>query len=136
MSKIYLDANILIDLALETRQCHKIAIDTLKRHISNGSIFVTSGLNLNTLFFIVADRAKEYEKAKRFIKMVLDSTFWEIYDITTNNLKVAIELMDKYVNADFEDLQQYIVAKNSGCDIIISNDKGFLNFDIKIQRLN
>ena len=58
MSKIYLDANILIDLALETRQSHKIALDTLKRHISNGSIFVTSGLNLNTLFFIVADRAK------------------------------------------------------------------------------
>lgn len=49
MSKIYLDANILINLALETRQCHKIALDTLKHHILNGSSFVTSGLNLNTL---------------------------------------------------------------------------------------
>lgn len=45
-------------------------------------------------------------------------------------------MMDENDGADFEDLQQYIAAKNSGCDLIITNDKDFLNFDIKVKRTN
>ena len=44
--------------------------------------------------------------------------------------------MDKNQNADFEDLQQYISAKNSNCDIIITNDKNFPKLDIPLIRTN
>ncbi|MBE2985454.1 type II toxin-antitoxin system VapC family toxin [Campylobacter sp. RM9344] len=136
MSKIYLDANIIIDLILESREFHNEIFNLLKEHISNNGIIATSNLNLNTIFFIVADRAKRYEAAKSFLKTVINSKSWEIYDINLDDIRLAVDMMDENDGADFEDLQQYIAAKNSGCDLIITNDKDFLNFDIKVKRTN
>ncbi len=33
--------------------------------------------------------------------------------------------MDMHFGSDYKDLHQYICAKNSGCEAIITNDKNF-----------
>ena len=56
--------------------------------------------------------------------------------IEFSNIEVSqtCELMRE--NKDFRDLEdtlQYVLAKKSKCDIIISNDKNFYSDDIKIM---
>jgi len=46
------------------------------------------------------------------------------------------DFMDKNKGTDFEDLQQYISAKNSNCKSIITNDKNFPKLDIELIRTN
>ena len=104
MSKIYLDANAIIDLILENREFKGEIFNLPKEHIANNGIIVTSNLNLNTVFFIATDRAKRYEEAKRFIKTVINSKSWEIYDINIEDIRLAVDMMDENDGADFEDL--------------------------------
>ena len=47
---------------------------------------------------------------------------------SNTNIKKALELD----NLDLEDNLQYVTAKESKCKIIITNDKKFINKDIKI----
>jgi len=123
--KIYLDTNIILDMLFQ-RENTKLTRYYVKENLKN-DILVTNNLSLNSIFYIAVEKFKEYENIKEFFKYIDNSLKWEIYNLTK---------MDKNINTDFEDLQQYISAKNSGCKAIITNDKDFPKLDIQLIRTN
>lgn len=135
-NKIYFDTNILIDYLNKSRECNEESTDIIEKCIIENNIIVTNNLNLNTIFFILADRANQYDKAKEFLNFIENSKFWQIYDLVAKDRHFALSYMDENHGADFEDLLQYSAAKSSDCILIVTNDKDFPKLDISLKRTN
>ena len=61
------------------------------------------------------------------------NTILSVVEFGNNEIDNAIELM--YTNEnfkDFEDTVQYVIAKKSNCEYIISNDKKFYSLELPI----
>lgn len=137
-SKIYLDANVILDLLLSGRESSKHTSEIIRNYSKEtDTIFVTNNLNFNTIFYVGTEHYKQYENTKEFLKYIHnDKEQWEIYNLTDRNRDFAFDYMDKNFGADFEDLLQYISAKTSGCSLIITNDINFPKLDIELKRTN
>ncbi|MDY0238791.1 MAG: type II toxin-antitoxin system VapC family toxin, partial [Campylobacterales bacterium] len=92
-------------------------------------------LSLNTLYYIGSktDRNTTFNFMK---DITFNNPLFEVYYTKERDLKEIYGYMDKSTNADFEDLLQYAAAKNSGCSVIITNDKNFPKLDIPLIRTN
>lgn len=137
-SKIYLDANVILDLLLSDRESSKHTSEIIRNYSKEtDTIFVTNNLNFNTIFYVGSEYYKQYENTKEFLKYIHnDKEQWEIYNLSDRDRDFAFDYMDKNFGADFEDLLQYISAKNSGCSLIITNDINFPKLDIELKRTN
>lgn len=136
-NKIYLDTNIILDYLFEQRRDNEYSKNFLLDFAKKDYIFVTNNLNLNTIFYIGTSYYKQYEKIKEFLKYIhSDKSQWEIYNLTDMDREFAFAYMDEHFGADFEDLQQYISAKNSNCEFIVTNDKNFPKLDLPLKRTN
>ena len=85
---------------------------------------------VTTLYYINA----KYDKAGALQNIVRLSTFSTIVDFSNREVVSACILMledPDYV--DFEDTLQYILARKSGCDLILSNDAGFVSKEIEVM---
>ncbi|NLK67407.1 MAG: type II toxin-antitoxin system VapC family toxin [Campylobacteraceae bacterium] len=133
--KIFLDTNILLDLLLSGRHNSINSQKAVLNYSDEGYKFVVSGLSLATIFFIGAERSKKWLETKEFIKAIhINRDIWEIYDLSTSDRNWIFSYMDENYGSDYEDLEQYICAKNSGSKAIITNDKNFPNIDIPLIR--
>lgn len=132
--RIYLDTNIILDFIF-IRESTRYTRDFISKNFNN-SILVTNNLGLNNIFYVGVEKFKEYTKTKDFLQYIENSLQWDIYDLTKEDRLFAYNFMNKNQGADFEDLQQYIAAKNSGCTAIITNDKNFPKLDIPLIRTN
>lgn len=113
MKKIFLDANILIDL-IEGRQLEDSGANQLKRKFPNSKIFV-SALSIHIVFHIlhIKSGSKTHKKILKFFDFV------EILPLT--NQTVLHASMTKY--SDYEDTLQYLMALNANCNYILTRDK-------------
>ena len=60
--------------------------------------------------------------------------FCNIIDFTNKEVELTCALMqNNEIFKDLEDTIQYVLAKKSGCDLIISNDKNFVSKDIALM---
>jgi len=136
-NKIFLDTNIVLDELFNDRENSKYAKAIIDKYLSENTTFVISNLSLNTIFYIGVEKNKQWKKTFNFIKSItFNNLLFEIYYIQKKDLKEIYDFMDKNINTDFEDLQQYIGAKNSSCKAIITNDKNFPKLDIPFIRTN
>lgn len=133
-NRVYLDTNIVLDLLLKKRQNHQNSLNTLANYIKNDYLFATNNLNLNTTFYVGAEKNNQYENTKQFLLTIENSQQWIIYNLTTSDRHFAYKYMEKHFGTDFEDLQQYISAKNSKCQTIITNDKHFPQLNVPLKR--
>jgi len=126
MKKIFLDANILIDLIDSNREKHLGVVDFISNNI--GSFFYTSCDILTTIYYIASkNNSKILDNLYHILKLVKIIYF-------SNELAFkTIEIMkeDKKFK-DFEDALQYMLAKSINVDFIVTNDKKFYSPDIKI----
>jgi len=129
--KIYLDTNIILDMLFQ-RANTELTRYYIKENLKN-DILVTNNLSLNNIFYIAVEKFKEYENIKELFKYIENSSKWEIYNLTRKDRLFCYDYMDKNIGADFEDLQQYISAKNNSCKAIITNDKNFPKLDPLIR---
>lgn len=134
-NKVFLDTNILLDVLSNERASSKDSIELLSKYSNERSKFVINDLSLNTLYYISSKIDRD--KTLNFMQDVtFNNPLFEVYYIKEKDLKAIYDYMEQNVNADFEDLQQYIGAKNSGCSCIITNDKNFPKLDIPLIRTN
>lgn len=113
MKKIFLDANIIIDL-IEKRQLNESGADKLMEKFPHAPIYI-SALSVHIIFHILHIKAgsKTHKKVLEFL------TFVKITPLTDS----IISLANKTQYSDYEDTLQYLMALHGDCDYILTRDK-------------
>ena len=126
--KVFLDANILLDVSNNERIFHKFSVATYNYLLRNAQIFTSCDL-ITTIYYINS----KYDKKQALLNIQAVSKTLKIIEFSNKEVEETCNLMledDDY--KDLEDTIQYIMAKKHNCDLIISNDKNFLAKDLKI----
>ncbi|BCD61522.1 hypothetical protein NitYY0826_C0377 [Nitratiruptor sp. YY08-26] len=126
--KIFLDANIILDILDIKREFHEYSVKTYEYLILNHQIFTSCDL-ITTIYYINAkiDKEKAILNIQKIIKTLT------LIEFSNEDVEKACDLMLR--NKDFKDLEdtlQYIMAKKQNCNMIISNDENFVSKDIEI----
>ena len=132
MKKIFLDANILIDILDDKRptsaESAKV-FELLVRGMKNFMLFTSCDLLTTVYYFTIKPLGQEIalKKIKKLNQVIKVIEFGNI------EVAEAIELMErneKYI--DLEDTIQYVMARKEKCDYIITNDKKFASGDVPV----
>jgi len=109
-NKIFIDTNIALDLLLDKRPFSN-ETKLLLQNFKKDTIFVINNLSLNTIFYVGTNINKQFNETFIFLKVIENSPKWEIYNLTKKDRLFCYDYMDKNINTDYEDLQQYICKK-------------------------
>ncbi len=128
--KIFLDANILLDIFSSNRPQHINSMKSYEYILSQGDIqLYTSCDIITTLYYVGVKTDKDLilDKIEGINKIL------KVIDFSNKEIAQTCSLMktDKKYE-DLEDTIQYILAKKEGCDLIISNDENFYASDVKV----
>ena len=132
MTKIFFDANILIDISDTSHPTYKESralLDYLMDNIEQYTFYTSCDL-LTTVYYILRKKLNKIETLAQ-IKLINQL----IYVIKFGNAEIneAIELMERNEKyTDLEDTIQYVMARKEKCDYIITNDKTFASGDVPV----
>ena len=134
MSKIFFDANILLDILLPSRANHSKALEVYEQICERYDTLATSENILTTIEYIASKNGTPCETIGRFFT-ALDANF-ELYgfaDILSKSLTIYAEACEHKEKIDFEDLLQLQCAMHHGCTTFITQDKGIHKLDVPIE---
>ncbi len=132
MTKIFFDANILIDVSDTSRPSYaesRALLDRLLDHIDNFTFYTSCDL-MTTIYYILRQKL---DKKEALSQIILINKLIVVVEFGNDEIEEAVKLMeenDKYT--DLEDTIQYIMARKEKCDYIITNDKRFVADDIPV----
>ena len=127
--RIFVDANVLIDLFDVSRPLREFSINTIQTLLESDVEICTSCDLITTVYYVL--RKKFGKEALVFIERL--SKMCSIVPFSNHEVERAIELMKQDSNfKDLEDTIQYVLAKKMRCDLILTNDKGFYSPDIAV----
>ncbi|MDX9813111.1 MAG: type II toxin-antitoxin system VapC family toxin [Sulfurimonas sp.] len=147
-NRVYLDTNILLDLLVDENKFSDYAkirtnIELIKaskeliyNYISCGADLYINTSTLTNLSFLLSQRAKvsNVDVANEFLKLEASDVFKVVDEV--KELRINASTFSKINNTDYEDTLQYFCAKNSNCDVVITNDENFPQLDISLIRTN
>jgi len=137
MSKIFFDANILLDILISNRKNHKKALRVLVKVSDTYEVLATSEDIITTIEYIASKNGIKCMKVWEFFKNLQKHfeilNFSSILDVSLEHYKRQCESKSKL---DFEDLLQLECAMEYGCDIFITEDKGIAKLDVNLQVMN
>ncbi|WP_029522025.1 PIN domain-containing protein [Persephonella sp. KM09-Lau-8] len=130
INKVFVDANVIIDTFDKTRKENESATKAIRYLLQNRNIELFTSCDLITTVYYVLK--KKYGKGALYdIKILLN--VYSIISFSEYEVRESIYLMENDKNfKDLEDTIQYVIAKNEGCDLILTNDKDFYSPDIKV----
>ncbi len=131
--KIFLDANIILDLIDLDRNNYQKTKERLAIYITNSDELCTS-CDIFTTIYYVASKKIEHQKLLTELEKLL--TFIEILPIDINTITKAMQISKTKDLKDLEDILQYTCAKENNCNLIVTNDKKFYSPDIEIENIN
>jgi len=130
MTKIFLDANVLIDIYDDARpysQESSQLFTYLVQHRNHYMLFTSCDL-VTTVYYLLR---KQLDKKTVLEKLKIMNKIITIIDFSNEEIDEAIYLMEKNNKfSDLEDTIQFIMARKVRCDYIVTNDKGFYSQDI------
>ncbi|MBO0612926.1 type II toxin-antitoxin system VapC family toxin [Thiothrix fructosivorans] len=122
--RIFVDANVINDIFDAKRRFHEASYQCLEYCLEQGLTLVTTCDIVTTVYYITA---KSQDRAKALDALEQVNAIFEIVPFGNNQLADAITLMQQDTDyTDLEDTVQYVLATQAGCDIILSNDAGFV----------
>ena len=126
---IFLDANILLDYADQNRIFHEVSTKCIEYCLKQNLDLYTSCDLITTIYYVVSKQNKT--KALEEVQRIND--FCHVIEFSNSDINQTCQLMlqDSDYN-DLEDTVQYLLAKKSQCDLIVSNDKNFVSKSIKL----
>lgn len=132
VNRVFVDANVLLDLHDDSRISHA---DSLKAITSLAEGYYvelyTSCDIITTLYYVLSKSNKA-----RALEMIQDiSELCEIVEFSNKEVIESCELMvsDKPRYKDLEDTIQLVLAQKAQCQLILSNDKGFVSPEIELM---
>lgn len=128
--RVFLDANIILDIYDATRPFYKESSEAISRLLQNGSELFTSCDIITTLYYLLAKKDK-----LEALDSILDiNELCTIIEFGNQEIEQSCKLMKQNkIFIDLEDTIQYTMAKKASCDLILSNDKGFVSEDILLM---
>jgi predicted nucleic acid-binding protein len=126
--RVFLDANIILDIFDEERVFYKSSSLAIEYLLSNNAELFTSYDIITTLYYVLSKKDKSF--ALEAIKNV--NTLCKVVEFSNDEVEKSYLLMKKKNFLDLEDTIQYIMAKKAQCDLILSNDKKFISQDIEL----
>ena len=130
MNRVFFDANIINDIYDSKRRYARESYLSLKYCLENGVEAVTSCDIVTNVYYITAKYTGRYNALEALSDI---ESIFTILPFDNPILEQAIALMHR--DADYHDLEdtiQYVLAKESGCDLIVSNDKAFVSKSLKL----
>jgi len=129
--RVFLDANVIADMYDRNRPFYAQSKKALLYLNDNESIkLFTSCDIITTLYYIFSKN----DKTKALEAIMQINTLCEVVEFGNNEVTQSCMLM--YNNPNYKDLEdtiQYVMAKKMQCDLILSNDKGFVSQDIELM---
>mgnify|MGYP006310383159 CR=1 FL=1 len=130
MSKVFFDANIINDIYDSKRATSKASYLCLKQCLEDGYDIVTSCDIVTNVYYITS---KYTDKLNALDSLEDIEAIFRILPFDNSLLKKAVILMKEDTSyTDLEDTIQYLLAKQNGCEIIITNDKKFVSKDVQL----
>ncbi len=128
--RVFLDANIILDIYDATRPFYKESSEAISILLQNGSELFTSCDIITTLYYLLAKKDK-----LEALDSILDiNELCTIIEFGNQEIEQSCKLMKQNkIFIDLEDTIQYIMARKASCDLILSNDKGFVSEDILLM---
>lgn len=120
--RVFLDTNIFLDLILQ-REGYQNAVQILNACATKTFDAYISDITLLNIDYIASKQVKD---TKKFIKTILG--VMKVLGADNHLFDTALALD----NADLEDSVQYVCAKNSLCEVIVSNDKRFYKGEVEV----
>ena len=124
--RLFLDTNIFLDLLFK-REYEKealIILNTINKGVHEGILL---DITLINIAYVARKQKVDIEK---FLNIILQNC----YVVGANNQMAQDALALRH--SDFEDALQYISAKETECDLIVTNDKRFYNGSLEVMRSN
>ncbi len=128
--RIFLDANIIVDLLDTSRKDSISSLKVLAIAVANDFEMAISEDILTTVYY-VAKKSVARKKILLFFKMIEDE--FDILNFKKGVIKKSIRLCQKNSRLDFEDTLQAVCAQEHDCDMIITNDKKFPKLKIPVK---
>ncbi|MDD2781084.1 PIN domain-containing protein [Sulfuricurvum sp.] len=130
MAKLFLDANIILDLIDSDRKAVELTHQFISDGIIRGDDYCTSCDIFTTVYYVASKKLSSLQVIAELEKIL---AFVEVIAIDIEVLKEAMNIVrDK---DDFEDVLQYVCAKKGECSAIVTNDKGFYRGEIELISL-
>ena len=129
-SKVFLDANILLDLFSSNRPSHIYSIKSYEYILTQKNIqLFTSCDIITTLYYVGA----KFDKDLILSRIDGINKILKVIEFSNKEVAQTCTLMKENKNyKDLEDTIQYVLAKKENCDLIISNDENFYADDMEV----
>ena len=131
-NKVFLDANVILDMYDENRPFHQESSEAISTLLGQKNVeLFTSCDIITTLYYVLSKRGK-----KEALDSILDvNELCSVIEFAKNEIEESCGLMKMNKSfTDLEDTIQYVMAKKVGCDLILSNDKGFVSEGISLMK--
>ena len=129
IKKIFFDANIFNDIFDDKRSTHHESKEALSYALEK-DIEVYTSCDIATNIYYITSKYTTKIKALDALEILKDTV--EIIPFAKDELSEAIQLMRTDSDySDMEDTIQYILAKKTNCDLIVTNDKRFVSKEIE-----
>ncbi len=131
IKRIFVDANVIIDIYDDKRLFHAASYACLEACLKQHITLITS-CDLVTTIYYITNKTQGRVKALEAIEQI--QAVFEIAPFGNRELETAVQLMQQ--DSDYQDLEdtiQYVLAKNVGCDLILSNDTQFISKDLQVM---
>ena len=128
IKKVFFDANIFNDIFDRNRSAYEKSYIAYTGSLAKG-IEICTSCDIATNVYYITAKYTTRDKALDAIELLKESV--SVIPFGEEELTQSIELMRGDGDyRDLEDVIQYIMAINTGCDVIVSNDKNFVSKDI------
>jgi len=130
--KLFLDANILVDIVDNSRVFSKEGAVLFKMFIEQSDNFelYTSCDLLTTVYYLTK---KPLGKVNALQQIKIFNQTISVIAFSNDEIDEAITLMERNMKySDLEDTIQYVMARKEKCDYIITNDKSFASGDVPV----
>jgi len=128
MAKLFLDANIILDLIDSDRKAVERTRSFIYEGIVSGDTYCTGCDIFTTVYYVASKKLSSLQVIGELEKIL---AFVEVIAIDIEILKEAMGIVRD--SDDFEDVLQYVCAKKGECSTIVTNDKGFYRGEIELR---
>jgi len=136
MSKIFFDANILLDILIPNRPNHLKAMEVYVTVCERYDVLASSENILTTIEYIASKNGTDCEVVWKFFNSLHQN--FELYnfsEILKESLEIYHYACKNKEKIDFEDLLQLESAIKNGCHVFLTEDKGIAKLDLEIEVL-
>ena len=129
--RVFLDANIIADIYDKNRPFYAESREAIKILVANKNVTLFTSCDIITTLYYILSKSGKVEALDSIIKI---NELCSVVEFANKEIEESCRLMK--TNKSFKDLEdtiQYVMAKKASCDLILSNDKGFISEEIDLM---